>query len=247
MNNKKDVSILDNKYLEIATILKESKNTVVLTGAGISTMSGIPDFRSSNGIYSTTPEVALSKGYFLRNTEKFYYFFKEFFVFNKYKPNIAHEILAKWEEEGYISSIITQNVDNLHRLAGSKNVLDIHGNVDTGTCLICKKIYSQDEYLKNYICNCGGLIKPDIVLYDENVPLFSKAISKVSNCDCLLVLGTSLVVYPVASLIEYTPKNAKIIIINYTDTPYSKSSKIIAIKDEIGKTLDEINKVISIT
>lgn len=237
---------MDNKYLEIAKILKESKNTVVLTGAGISTMSGIPDFRSVNGIYSTTPEVALSKGYFLRNTEKFYKFFKEFFVFNKYKPNIAHEILAKWEEEGYISSIITQNVDNLHQLAGSKNVLEIHGNVNTGTCLICGKVYSQEQYLKNYICECGGLIKPDIVLYDENVPLFSQAINRVSNCDCFLVLGTSLVVYPVASLTEYTPKNSKIVIINYTDTPYSASSKVICIKDEIGKTLDEIDKAMGI-
>lgn len=232
---------MDNNYIEIVKILKESKNTVVLTGAGISTMSGIPDFRSSNGIYSTTPEVALSKGYFLRNTEKFYKFFKEFFVFNKFKPNIAHEILAKWEEEGYISSIITQNVDNLHQLAGSKNVLNIHGNVDTGTCLICGNSYSQNEYLKNYKCECGGLIKPDIVLYDENVPLFSEAINRVSSCDCLLVLGTSLVVYPVASLIEYIPKHSKIIIINYTDTPYTNSNKVISVKDEIGKTLTEID------
>jgi NAD-dependent deacetylase len=232
---------MENKYTEIVKILKESKNTVVLTGAGISTMSGIPDFRSSNGIYSTTPEVALSKGYFLRNTEKFYKFFKEFFEFNKFKPNIAHEILARWEEEGYISSIITQNVDNLHQLAGSKNVLNIHGNVDTGTCLICGNNYPQKEYLEDYRCECGGLIKPDIVLYDENVPLFSEAINRVSNCDCLLVLGTSLVVYPVASLIEYIPKNSKIIIINYTDTPYTNSSKVISIKDEIGKTLTEID------
>lgn len=235
---------------KVATLLKNSKKTVILTGAGMSTESGIPDFRSSRGLYSRVPEEMLSRSFFDRHPLEFYDFFSQNFIFDKFQPNKGHEILAKWEKEGLISRVITQNIDSLHTKVGSTNVLEMHGNVDVGICqnYNCKKSYTQREYLSmkdsNYRCECGYLIKPDIVLYEEAVPKMNEAVREVESCDLFIVLGTSMIVYPVASLIEYLKKDANIVIINYSKTPYDQKKNVINIKEGIGDTLEKIDALI---
>lgn len=234
----------------VAELLSRSKKTVVLTGAGMSTESGIPDFRSVKGIYREIPEEVLSLSYFLENVREFYSLLQRFMDHREALPNIGHKILADWESRGLVKHVITQNVDGLHQKAGSKKVLEIHGSLETASCMKCKKQYPFYEILdsKKYFCDCQEHnkfpIKPDVVLYEEEVPLYNKAISMVSNCDLLLVLGTSLSVYPVAGLLHFTPKLCPIVIINNSSTPFDEDKNTIPIHKPIGETLAQVDSLL---
>lgn len=238
----------DNMINQSASLIKSSKNIVVLTGAGMSTESGIPDFRSDKGIYNAVPEVILSYRYFAAYPKEFYDFAKKYFTFSKIEPNIGHQILAEWEKRGIVRHIITQNIDGLHQKAGSKNVLEVHGTFKSGTCQNkrCSKKYNMDELLiqegKIYDCSCGkGLIKPDVVLYDEQVDKINDAIKLVRKADLFLILGTSLIVYPVANLPLFLEDSSKMIIINYTPTDFDSRENCSIINGGIGETLSKIN------
>ena len=233
-------------------IIKESRNTMVLTGAGMSTESGIPDFRSANGLYKNVyrAEEVLSHEFFYSNTDDFYDFLKKYLYIPSCKANVGHDIIAKWEKEGYVQTVATQNIDGLHQMAGSKNVIEMHGTMRKATCMACGKKYDLEELLPrtDYFCNCNNekhnIIKPDIVLYGEAVPMMQLAFEEVQNVDLLIILGTSLVVYPVAALPTYLKKNAKIIIINYSHTQYEGSSNCISINAGIGDTLTKIDSLL---
>lgn len=186
-------------------IIDCSNRIVFFGGAGVSTESGIPDFRSENGVfnsmqkYGETPEKLVSHSYFINHTEEFYQYYKENLIFNDAKPNKAHIALAKLEEIGKLKAVITQNIDGLHQKAGSKNVLELHGNANRNYCQICNKKYDANYILESETiprCECGGIIKPDVVLYEEplNTGLLNFATSYIESADTLIVGGTSLVV-----------------------------------------------------
>ena len=193
--------------------IQESKQAVFLGGAGVSTASGIPDFRSAHGIYQQKKaglsyEEMLSHGYFVRHTEEFYRFYRDVMLYPGARPNGAHYALAKLEQEGKLRAVVTQNIDGLHQLAGSQNVLELHGSELRNTCLSCGKKYGMEKILQSEgvpTCTCGGVIKPDVVLYGEqlNEGDLRKAIRYAAEADLMIVAGTSLVVYPVAGLVEY--------------------------------------------
>lgn len=231
---------------EFKKIIENSNNIVFFGGAGVSTESGIPDFRSKDGLYNQKydypPELILSHTFFYNNTEEFYKFYKDKMNSLKYEPNITHIKLKELEDKGKLKCIITQNIDGLHALAGSKNVLEIHGTIYKNHCIKCNKEYSA-EYVfdSNGIprCNCGGIIKPDVVLYEE--PLnesFEEAIRYIQNCDTLIVGGTSLTVYPAASLIRYF-KGKNLILINKDKTPYDNIATLV-INKKLGEVFKEI-------
>ncbi len=231
---------------EFKKIIGNSNNIVFFGGAGVSTESGIPDFRSKDGLYNQKydypPELILSHTFFYNNTEEFYKFYKDKMNSLKYEPNITHIKLKELEDKGKLKCIITQNIDGLHALAGSKNVLEIHGTIYKNHCIKCNKEYSA-EYVFNSNgiprCNCGGIIKPDVVLYEE--PLnesFEEAIRYIQNCDTLIVGGTSLTVYPAASLIRYF-KGKNLILINKDKTPYDNIATLV-INKKLGEVFKEI-------
>lgn len=211
-----------------------SKNVVIITGAGISTLSGIPDFRGKNGLYNKNinAEEILSRPYFEQYPEAFYEFYKNNMAFFNIEPNIIHNTLTKLEKNGYINCIITQNIDNLHQKAGSKNVIDIHGNGEEYYCTNCHEKYDTNYYIGNgYICNkCGSIVRPNIVLYDERLDEYKrwKSLSEVKNADKLIVLGSSLLVSTVSNLVsEYihlnrlkNSDNEKLYIVNNNETPF---------------------------
>ena len=230
-------------------IIDCSNRIVFFGGAGVSTESGIPDFRSENGVfnsmqkYGETPEKLVSHSYFINHTEEFYQYYKENLIFNDAKPNKAHIALAKLEEIGKLKAVITQNIDGLHQKAGSKNVLELHGNADRNYCQICNKKYDA-----NYIfesdniprCECGGIIKPDVVLYEEplNTWLLNFATSYIESADTLIVGGTSLVVYPAAGLITHF-KGENLVLINKSPTDYDSFADLV-INEPIGETLGKL-------
>jgi len=198
--------------LRLKEVLAKYQKIVVLGGAGTSTESGIPDFRSATGLYNQphkfSPEKILSHNFFFNQPELFYEFYKEHIISKDPKPHIGHQILARWEREGKITKIITQNIDGLHQLAGSNNVIELHGSVLTNHCVKCHKLFELD-YIKQHSgvfrCdNCNGLVKPDVVLYNE--PLdeakILEAIQAIQEADLLMIIGTSLNVYPAAGLID---------------------------------------------
>lgn len=198
-------------------IIKNSKRIVFFGGAGVSVASGIPDFRGANGLYNKVPEGIISHHYFLENTKEFYEFYKDNLVFKNAKPNPCHEALAILEEKGYLKAIITQNIDGLHQMAGSKNVIELHGSIHRNYCMKCHKFYALEDITFDSIprCSCGGIIKPDVVLYEEalNDDVIEKAIYEISNADTLIVAGTSLVVYPAASFVKFF-RGRNLIVIN---------------------------------
>ncbi len=236
-------------YDELKKIIDDSDNIVFLGGAGVSTESGIPDFRSESGLYSAkkkygySPETLLSHSLFMRKPELFYKYYKENLICTEAKPNNAHLALAKLEEIGKLKAIATQNIDNLHQMAGSKNVFELHGSVYRNNCMKCGKYYSLEDMLKLEgdvpRCSCGGMLKPDVVLYEEglNEYVWSSAIKYISRADVLIVGGTSLVVYPAASLINYYRGN-KLVLINKSTTSYDRNADLV-IHDAIGKVLKE--------
>lgn len=198
-------------------IIKNSKRIVFFGGAGVSVASGIPDFRGANGLYNKVPEEIISHYYFLENTKEFYEFYKDNLVFKNAKPNPCHEALAILEEKGYLKAIITQNIDGLHQMAGSKHVIELHGSIHRNYCMKCHKFYALEDITFDSIprCSCGGIIKPDVVLYEEalNDDVIEKAIYEISNADTLIVAGTSLVVYPAASFVKFF-RGRNLIVIN---------------------------------
>ena len=207
-------------------IIDDSENIVFFGGAGVSTESGIPDFRSADGIYHQqyrySPEQIVSHSFFMRNTEAFYEFYKEIMMFLEAKPNAAHLKLAQLEAEGKLKAVITQNIDGLHQAAGSKNVWELHGSIHRNYCRKCGKFYDA-SYVKNADgvprCECGGLIKPDVVLYEEGLDsgVIEHSIRAICEADTLIIGGTSLVVYPAAGFIDYF-RGKHLVVINKSAT-----------------------------
>ena len=233
-------SFLD-RIAKLKSILEEG-NIVFFGGAGVSTESGIPDFRSTDGLYhqeyAYPPEKMVSHSFFCRNTEEFYRFYKNKMLFPNAEPNACHKILAKLENEGKLTAVVTQNIDGLHQKAGSKKVYELHGSVWRNHCQKCQKHYTMYEIIAQEgvpHCDCGGLIKPDVVLYeeplDDNVTL--GAIHAIAQAKTLIVGGTSLVVYPAAGLLEYF-HGKHLVVINRTPTSADKNAELLFTED-IGK------------
>lgn len=228
-------------------IIEKTDNLVFFGGAGVSTESGIPDFRSVDGLYNQKydypPETILSHTFYRRKTEEFYRFYKDKMIFLNAKPNAAHEKLALWEKEGKCKAVITQNIDGLHQMAGSKNVLELHGSVLRNYCEDCGKYYSAEYILEAKgipTCECGGGIKPDVVLYEEglNEQILQKSMAMIANADVLIVGGTSLAVYPAAGLLDYYRGN-KLILINKAPTPKDSMADLV-IKGSIGEIFSSL-------
>ncbi|HHW67937.1 MAG TPA: NAD-dependent protein deacylase [Epulopiscium sp.] len=234
---------------ELKSIIQKSDNIVFLGGAGVSTESNIPDFRSEEGLYNNKekypPEVILSHSFFMKHPDLFYSFYKSKMIYKEAKPNKAHLALAKIEEKGKLKAVITQNIDGLHQLAGSKKVLELHGSVHRNYCMKCNKAYSLEDVINSegiipYCKACGGMIKPDVVLYEEPLDsqILHKSIHYISNAEVLIVGGTSLVVYPAAGLVDYY-KGKHLILINKSSTPYDTQADYV-IHDSIGKVLSQL-------
>ena len=223
-----------NKLEILQEIIDNSKNIVAFSGAGVSTASGLKDFRSKDGIYnmkfSYPPEEILSHHFFINNTLEFYNFYRKMLCVDNIKPNITHTFLKDLESVGKLKAIVTQNIDDLHTLAGSKNVLELHGSVKRNYCMKCNKFYDYDYVFKSSNipkCTCGGIIKPDVVLYEEELDYntLSSSINYIANCDTLLVLGTSLSVYPASGLIRYF-RGKNLVIINKDTTSYDNIASL---------------------
>lgn len=240
------------KIKKLKNIIANANYIVFFGGAGVSTESNIPDFRGEKGIYQTknkyglSPESMISRSYFLRNTEIFYEYYKESLVFPNAKPNLAHYALAKLEKENKLKAIITQNVDNLHQQAGAKNVYELHGSASRNYCMDCKSFYDLDFILKSKgipkCSKCGGIVKPDVVLYEEGLDqkVVTDSINHIKEADVMIVGGTSLNVYPAAGLLDYFNGHT-LVIINKSTTPYDQRANLI-IQDSIGKVLNEVTK-----
>ncbi len=227
--------------------ITQSNNIVFFGGAGVSTESGIPDFRSVDGLYhqkyEEPPETILSHTYFRRKTEAFYRFYRDKMLYLDAKPNAAHLKLAKWEQEGKLKAVITQNIDGLHQAAGSKVVCELHGSVLRNYCEDCGRFYDVNT-IKNSQgiprCECGGIIKPDVVLYEEGLDnkVLQDSISYISKADVLIIGGTSLAVYPAAGLIDYY-QGDKLVLINKTPTPKDSMANLV-IQGSIGEIFDAL-------
>ena len=226
--------------------IQESSHIVFFGGAGVSTESGIPDFRSQDGLYNQEyaypPETIISHSFFMRDPEEFYRFYKNKMIFRDAKPNAAHLALAKLEQEGKLKAVITQNIDGLHQMAGSKNVLELHGSIHRNYCMRCGKAYGLEAVADAAgipRCSCGGIIKPDVVLYEEslNQKILEQSVRYISQADMLIVGGTSLTVYPAAGLIDYYRGN-KLVLINMAATVRDGIADLI-IKRKIGEALSE--------
>lgn len=244
MERIKDIDILK-------TWIESSNNIVFFGGAGVSTESNIPDFRSVDGLYHQKydypPEKILSHSFFLSHPEEFYRFYKDKMVYINAKPNDAHKILAQWEQEGKVKAVITQNIDGLHQKAGSQKVLELHGTVYKNYCMRCGKEYELEWMLEQEgvpHCSCGGIIRPDVVLYEEGLDqkVIQDAVSFIEEADILIIGGTSLTVYPAAGLIEYYKGN-KLVLINKSMTPYDKEADL-RIEGSIGEVFGEVQKAL---
>jgi len=215
--------------------IAESKRIVFFGGAGVSTESGIPDFRSVDGLYSQKfdypPETIISHTFYERKPEYFFRFYREKMLPLGYEPNITHKVLARWEEAGKLAAVVTQNIDGLHQKAGSKKVYELHGSVLRNFCTRCGKFHSA-EFIKESVgiprCTCGGIVKPDVVLYEEGLDqnTIEKSVLAIHNADLLIVAGTSLTVYPAAGLINYY-RGSRLVLINRDSTPYDHQANLI--------------------
>lgn len=233
--------------MNISDIVSDSRNIVFFGGAGVSTESGIPDFRSVDGLYNQKykypPEEILSHSFFMNKTDEFFDFYREKMIVKDAKPNTAHKILAKLEEEGRLRAVITQNIDGLHQAAGSKTVYELHGSVHRNYCMKCGKFYGLEAVANSRgvpRCDCGGIIKPDVVLYEEGLDdeTVRKAVNAIADADVLIVGGTSLSVYPAAGFIRYYRGN-KLILINKTPTSFDSEADFV-LHESIGKALHGI-------
>ena len=241
---------MNKKIEQLSQIIKDSNNIVFFGGAGVSTESGIPDFRSANGLWSEklkinlTPEQLVSHTMFMKYPEEFFKFYKEKLIYPNAKPNAAHIALAKLEKMGKLKAIVTQNIDGLHQLAGSKNVYELHGSVLRNYCMNCHAFYDEKFILESKgiptCTKCGGIVKPDVVLYEESLDndVINGAIRAISQADTLIIGGTSLVVYPAAGLIDYF-RGKNLILINKSSTSADNKADLV-INDSIGKVLEEV-------
>lgn len=236
------------KVKQCANYIKKAKKIAVITGAGMSTDSGIPDFRTKKGLYSKNPVDILSRQHFFSKPKEVYNFLENYIrIINKKKPNEGHYILSSLEKLNKNIFIITQNIDSLHSKSGSNNVIEVHGTLNTATCQKCGKKYNTNEIIRsdgtmNYYCDCNkrGLIKPDCVLFGEDVKHLREIKQIVKECDLLLVLGTSLTVYPVAKLPNYLKAEVPIIIINENNTYLDEDRMSIVFHNNISNTLKQI-------
>ena len=237
----------NEKLQKLQQMIDESKRIVFFGGAGVSTESGIPDFRSQDGLYNQKydypPETIISHTFFMKKPEEFYRFYRDKLLIDGVEPNIAHKKLAELEKAGKLLAVVTQNIDGLHQKAGSKTVYELHGSVLRNYCMKCHKFYDAD-FIKNSVplpvCECGGRVKPDVVLYEEGLDneILESSIRAISEADMLIIAGTSLVVYPAAGLVRYF--NGKhLVIINRDATPMDNSAELV-INDKIGEVLSRI-------
>lgn len=223
------------KLETLKTWVAESSRIVFFGGAGVSTESGIPDFRSVDGLYSQhfayPPEAIISHTFYERRPEYFFRFYREKMLPLGFEPNITHKVLARWEAEGKLSAVVTQNIDGLHQKAGSKRVYELHGSVLRNYCVRCRKFYPA-EYVRDAQgvpkCTCGGTVKPDVVLYEESLDqeTIEKSVMAIRGADLLIVAGTSLTVYPAAGLIHYYQGN-RLVLINRDETPYDSQADLV--------------------
>ena len=240
-------NVIENKIEELKNIINSSNNIVFFGGAGVSTESGIPDFRSKDGLYNQKykypTEEILSHTFFLNNTEEFFEFYKDKMNSLKFLPNQTHIKLAELEQKGKLKAVITQNIDGLHQKAGSKVVYELHGSVLRNYCTKCRKSYTA-EYVFNSkkipLCDCGGIIKPDVVLYEEplNEEVVENSIKAISNAEILIIGGTSLTVYPASGLIHYF-RGKKLVLINKDKTSMDNIADLV-INDSIGKVFSNV-------
>lgn len=233
---------------KLKEIIKETDNIVFFGGAGVSTESGIPDFRSQDGLYNQKykypPEQIVSHTFLTRKPEEFYEFYKDRMIYQGAKPNKAHLKLAQWEKEGKLKAVVTQNIDGLHQAAGSKNVLELHGSTLRNYCLKCGKHYDIDYVINSETtipyCECGGMVRPDVVLYEEGLDMnvIEQAVSFISNADVLIIGGTSLAVYPAAGLIDYY-KGDKLVVVNKSATQRDSQADLL-VQGSIGEIFDQL-------
>lgn len=236
-----------DKIEKLKQWISESERIVFFGGAGVSTESGIPDFRSVDGLYNQKfeypPEQIISHGFFERRPAYFFRFYREKMMPLGYEPNITHKVLARWEEEGKLSAVVTQNIDGLHQKAGSKNVYELHGSVRRNYCMCCRQFYTA-EFVKNCgdvpRCVCGGTVKPDVVLYGEGLDqdTIEGAVTAIYNADLLIVGGTSLTVYPAASFLEYYRGN-RLVLINRDETPYDHRANLV-FHESLGRIFEQL-------
>lgn len=233
---------MDEKIQKFKEIINKSNNIVFFGGAGVSTESGIPDFRSKDGLYNQKykfpPEEILSHHFFYENTEEFFKFYRDKMNSLKFSPNITHIKLADLEKEGKLKAVVTQNIDGLHQKAGSKIVYELHGSVMRNYCVKCHKFYDADFIFNSEgipYCSCGGIVKPDVVLYEEPLDeeIYTSSIKAISDCDTLIIGGTSLTVYPASGLIRYFKGN-NLILINKSITPFDNVANLV-VNEALGK------------
>ncbi len=233
-------------YEELKALIEKSDNIVFFGGAGVSTESGIPDFRSVDGLYNQKykypPERILSHSFFMSNTADFYDFYRDKMICTQAKPNKAHIALARLEQQGKLKAVVTQNIDGLHQAAGSKKVYELHGSVMRNYCMRCRKFYDLSAITESKgipKCSCGGTIKPDVVLYEEGLDddTVRKAVRAISKAEVLIIGGTSLNVYPAAGFLNYF-EGDKIVLLNKSETLFDERADIV-IRDPIGQVLGE--------
>ena len=227
--------------------VKESNRIVFFGGAGVSTESGIPDFRSVDGLYHQKfeypPETIISHSFYVKNPEYFFRFYREKMLPLGYEPNITHKKLAQWEQAGKLQAVVTQNIDGLHQKAGSRKVYELHGSVLRNYCARCGKFFSA-EFVKNGVgvphCDCGGIVKPDVVLYEEGLDqeVIAKSVHAIRNADMLIVGGTSLTVYPAAGLIQYY-RGDRLVLINRDATPYDDQADLV-LHESLGEVFSQL-------
>lgn len=236
-----------DKLETLKSWIAESRKMVAFTGAGVSTESGIKDFRSVDGLYSQKfeypPETIISHSFYLRDPEYFFRFYREKMMPIGFEPNITHRKLAQWEQEGRLAAVVTQNIDGLHQKAGSQNVFELHGSILRNYCTRCRKFYSA-EFVKESSsvprCGCGGIVKPDVVLYEEGLDqdVIEKSIMAIRDADVMIVAGTSLTVYPAAGLVRYYRGN-RLVLINRDETPYDSQADLV-FHNSLGEILSQL-------
>lgn len=232
---------------QLQSWIQESKTAVFFGGAGVSTESGIPDFRSVDGLYSQKfdypPEQIISHSFYARRPEYFFRFYREKMLPLGFEPNVTHKVLARLEKEGHLAAVVTQNIDGLHQKAGSKNVFELHGSVLRNYCVKCHKFYPA-EFVRDAngvpLCDCGGTVKPDVVLYEEALDqdTLAGAVSAIRHADVLIVGGTSLTVYPAAGLLQYY-RGKRLVLINRDETPYDDYADLV-FHESLGKIFSQL-------
>jgi len=241
---------MNTDIYKLKKMISDSKSIVFFGGAGVSTESGIPDFRSAHGLYNTDsgfsypPEVMLSHSFFITHTKEFFEYYKKKIVHRDAKPNAAHIALYKLEQQGKLKAVVTQNIDGLHQAAGSTNVLELHGSIYRNYCMKCGKKFDLDYVMDSKevipLCDeCGSIVKPDVVLYEESLDMdvLNRAVQSITEADMMIVAGTSLSVYPAASMVGYYSGN-KLVIINKTPTSYDTRANLL-INESVGKVMAE--------